>query len=47
MQHENQALDILGTYLTSSAAAPLNKEYIETDSPLWFVHALLAFGLLT
>jgi hypothetical protein len=26
---------VLGTYMTSSAAAPLNKEYIETESPLW------------
>ncbi|KAF5377430.1 hypothetical protein D9615_005325 [Tricholomella constricta] len=31
---ERKALDILGTYLTSSAVAPLNKEYIETESPL-------------
>ncbi|KIL70742.1 hypothetical protein M378DRAFT_6664 [Amanita muscaria Koide BX008] len=31
---ERKALDILGLYLTSSAVAPLNKEYIETDSPL-------------
>jgi Zn-dependent M16 (insulinase) family peptidase len=31
---ERKALDILGAYLTSSAVAPLNKEYIETDSPL-------------
>ncbi|KZV77044.1 hypothetical protein PENSPDRAFT_645781 [Peniophora sp. CONT] len=31
---ESQALDHLGTYLTSSATAPLNKEYIEIDSPL-------------
>ncbi|KAJ7597129.1 Metalloenzyme, LuxS/M16 peptidase-like protein [Mycena floridula] len=31
---ERKALDIIGTYLTSSTAAPLNKEYIETDSPL-------------
>ena len=31
-----QALDILGTYLTSSSVAPLNKEYIETESPLWY-----------
>lgn len=33
-----QALDILGTYLTSSAVAPLNKEYVETESPLWYVY---------
>ncbi|KAF9473122.1 hypothetical protein BDN70DRAFT_886165 [Pholiota conissans] len=31
---ERKALDILGTYLTSSAVAPLNKEFIETESPL-------------
>ncbi|KAJ7293661.1 Metalloenzyme, LuxS/M16 peptidase-like protein [Mycena rebaudengoi] len=31
---ERKALDLLGTYLTSSAVAPLNKEYIEIDSPL-------------
>ena len=30
-----QALDILGTYLTSSATAPLNKEFVEIESPLW------------
>lgn len=30
-----QALDILATYLTSSPVAPLNKEYIEIESPLW------------
>jgi Zn-dependent M16 (insulinase) family peptidase len=30
-----QALDILSTYLTSSSVAPLNKEFIETDNPLW------------
>lgn len=32
-----KALDILGMYLTSSAAAPLNKEYVEIESPLWYV----------
>lgn len=31
---ERKALDLLGTYMTSSAVAPLNKEYIETESPL-------------
>ncbi|KZT30492.1 hypothetical protein NEOLEDRAFT_1126056 [Neolentinus lepideus HHB14362 ss-1] len=31
---ERNALDILSTYLTSSPVAPLNKEYIETESPL-------------
>lgn len=29
-------MDLLSTYLTSSAVAPLNKEYIETESPLWY-----------
>jgi Zn-dependent M16 (insulinase) family peptidase len=33
-------LDIIGTYLTSSSVAPLNKEYIEIDTPLWFVNFL-------
>ncbi|KAF5390191.1 hypothetical protein D9757_002846 [Collybiopsis confluens] len=28
------ALDVLGTYLTSSSTAPLNKEYVEIESPL-------------
>ncbi|KDR85083.1 hypothetical protein GALMADRAFT_233694 [Galerina marginata CBS 339.88] len=31
---ERKALDILGTYLTSSAVAPLNKEFVEIESPL-------------
>jgi hypothetical protein len=31
-----KALDMLGLYLTSSTVAPLNKEYIEIDSPLWY-----------
>ena len=35
-----QALDILGTYLTSSTVAPLNKEYIEIESPMWYVGLL-------
>ncbi|KAI0271378.1 Metalloenzyme, LuxS/M16 peptidase-like protein [Gloeopeniophorella convolvens] len=30
----SRALDIIGTYLTSSATAPLNKEYVEIESPL-------------
>ncbi|KAH0590626.1 hypothetical protein H2248_000757 [Termitomyces sp. 'cryptogamus'] len=30
---ERKALEILGTYLTSSATAPLNKEYIEIEQP--------------
>ncbi|EDR15625.1 uncharacterized protein LACBIDRAFT_300739 [Laccaria bicolor S238N-H82] len=33
---ERKALDIIGTYLTSSAVAPLNKEYVEIESPLWY-----------
>lgn len=28
---------MLGTYLTSSAVAPLNKEYVEIENPLWCV----------
>jgi len=31
---ELKALDVLGTYMTSSAVAPLNKEFVETESPL-------------
>lgn len=31
-----QALDILGTYLTSSPVAPLTKEFVEIESPLWY-----------
>ncbi|KAF9270307.1 hypothetical protein L218DRAFT_952466 [Marasmius fiardii PR-910] len=31
---ERKALDIISTYLTSSAAAPLNKEFIEIETPL-------------
>ena len=30
-----QALDILSVYLTSSPVAPLNKEYVEVETPLW------------
>ncbi|KLO20262.1 hypothetical protein SCHPADRAFT_817077 [Schizopora paradoxa] len=34
-QHlERLALDILGTYLTSSSVSPLNKEYVEVENPL-------------
>ena len=32
---DHKAIDILGSYLTSSATAPLNKEYIEVENPLW------------
>jgi hypothetical protein len=38
---ERKALDIIGTYLTSSAVAPLNKEYVEIDNPLWYVTHVL------
>ncbi|KAE9411017.1 hypothetical protein BT96DRAFT_952834 [Gymnopus androsaceus JB14] len=31
---ERKALDVISTYLTSSAVAPLNKEYVEIESPL-------------
>lgn len=31
----SQALDILSVYLTSSPVAPLNKEYMEIETPLW------------
>jgi Zn-dependent M16 (insulinase) family peptidase len=34
-----KALDILGLYLTSSTVAPLNKEYVEIESPLWYLFA--------
>lgn len=33
-----KALEILGLYLTSSAVSPLNKEYIEIESPLWYTY---------
>jgi Zn-dependent M16 (insulinase) family peptidase len=32
-----QALDMMGLYLTDSAAAPLNKEFVEIPSPYWSV----------
>jgi len=35
-----KALDVLASYLTSSAVAPLNKEYVEIESPLWYVPPL-------
>ena len=31
-----QALGILFVYLTSSPVAPLNKEYVEVEAPLWY-----------
>ncbi|KAF9460806.1 Metalloenzyme, LuxS/M16 peptidase-like protein [Collybia nuda] len=37
---ERKALDIIGSYLTSSSVAPLNKEYVETESPLWCEHRI-------
>lgn len=30
-----KAIDMLGVYLTDSAAAPLNKEFVEIPSPYW------------
>jgi len=33
-----KALETLGLYLTSSTVAPLNKEYIEIDSPVWYIY---------
>jgi Zn-dependent M16 (insulinase) family peptidase len=39
---DSQALDHLGNYFTSSPTAPLNKEYIETESPLWSDTILLS-----
>ncbi|PCH33772.1 hypothetical protein WOLCODRAFT_61455 [Wolfiporia cocos MD-104 SS10] len=42
---ERKALDILGTYLTSSPVAPLNKEFVEIESPLWYVvYTYIYFG---
>ena len=35
---ERKALDILGLYLTSSPVAPLNKEYVEVENPLWYAY---------
>ena len=32
---EGRAIDLLGSYLTNSATAPLNKEYVEIENPLW------------
>lgn len=34
---ERKAIDILGLYLTSSAVAPLNKEFVEIENPMWYV----------
>lgn len=38
---ERKALDVIETYLTSSPVAPLNKEYVEIESPLWSVSSRL------
>jgi len=32
-----QAIDLLGIYLTDSAAAPLTKEFVEIPSPYWYI----------
>jgi Zn-dependent M16 (insulinase) family peptidase len=32
-----KAIDVLSAYLTSSPTAPLNKEFVEIESPLWYV----------
>ena len=34
---ERIALNMLATYLTSSSAAPLNKEYVDIEKPMWYV----------
>ena len=39
-----QALDMLGTYLTSGPVAPLNKEYVEIENPLWSVRNLMHYS---
>ena len=48
---ERKALDILGTYLTSSATAPLMKEFVEIENPLWLdpviIHSLNVFLTLS
>ena len=41
---ERKALDILGTYLTSSPVAPLNKEFVEIENPLWYVRQTQGYG---
>jgi Zn-dependent M16 (insulinase) family peptidase len=33
---EGKAIDMLGSYLTNSATAPLTKEYVEIENPLWY-----------
>ena len=33
---EGRAIDLLGSYLTNSATAPLTKEYVEIENPLWY-----------
>lgn len=32
---ERKALDVISTYLAGSAVAPLNKEFVEIENPLW------------
>jgi len=32
-----QAIEVLSSYLTSSPTAPLSKEFVEIESPLWCV----------
>ena len=34
---ERMALDLLSTYLTSSSAAPLTKEFVDIEKPMWCV----------
>lgn len=38
---ERNALDLLSLYLTSSSVAPLTKEYVEIEKPLWCVAVIL------
>src|SRR5258708_32081476 len=38
------ALEILGLYLASSSVAPLNKEYVEIESPLWYICTIIWFS---
>lgn len=40
-----KALDIIGTYLTSSPVAPLNKEFVEIENPLWYVYQILYYDI--
>lgn len=38
---------MLGSYLTSGPVAPLNKEYVEIETPLWYVHSSPVIECLT